>query len=257
MYLCRDCSHVFRASDREKSERRQGERRQGTEYSRETVSFRAGSIGGTALDRALSSYRIAFVSVLAGTTLGQATVWLNGTAPMGFFIAAVVVSAGNGIFAGFLAIVLSLFVMLAMFRENLSIALATQNMLALFVVIGIVTNLVFYKLHLRNKALDNAKAALEAVNQELRDHAKALADANAQLAEQKVSLLSAHEHLRLLSKGLTRNMRAPLNRISLTSEMLVASDLARFNASLSDASDLIKIEVQRMDALVEDFAHAC
>jgi uncharacterized coiled-coil protein SlyX len=257
MYLCRDCCHVFRASDRRQRERLHGDRRQGTEYSQETISFQASSSGGTALYQALSSYRIAFISVLGGTILGQGSVWLNGTAPMGFFIAAVIVSAANGILAGLSAILLSLFVMLTMFRENLSIALATQNMLGLFVLIGVVTNVAFYKLHLRNKALDNAKAALEAANLALRDQAKALAEANAELAEQKVSLLRAHENLRLLSKRLTHSMQHPLKSISATSEMLAQSDSARFDASISRASNLIKFEVRRMDTLVEDFAHAC
>jgi hypothetical protein len=252
-YICRDCGYTFRAQDR-----RRGERRQGREYSEQKRNIRTGQINKILLEKGLATYRFAFVSVLAATILDEFTVLLNGRAPMSFFIIAVIVSAGHGVMTGLLATVLSLFVMVSMFRENLSIALATQNTLALFFAIGIVTNLVFYKIHLRNAALNRAKTELEAANQQLVDHAESLAQANARLEEQKLALFQAHEHLRLLSKRLTNNIHAPLRTISATAEMLVESNAARWDASVSRApAELIKDEVRRMDTLVESFEHAC
>jgi len=210
------------------------------------------------LKNALRNYPIAFISVLTATILGQGTVLLSGNAPMGFFIVAVIISAGRGITTGMLATALSFLVMLSIFRENISISNATQSILALFLMIGIVTNVVFYKLHLRNAAVTRAKAALEAVNQQLLDHAESLAETNSKLAEQKIALFQAHEQLRLLSKRLANSMQAPLRKISVTTEMLVESNAARFDASFSQASaELIKDEIRRMDTLVADLAHAC
>ena len=176
-----------------RTHRRGDEGRQGPEYSEGKTSTGTSQIRGMLLKNALRNYPIAFISVLTATILGQGTVLLSGNAPMGFFIVAVIISAGRGITTGLLATALSFLVMLSIFRENISISNATQSILALFLMIGIVTNVVFYKLHLRNAAVTRAKAALEAVNQQLQDHAESLAEANSRLAEQNIALFEAHE----------------------------------------------------------------
>jgi uncharacterized coiled-coil protein SlyX len=177
---------------------------------------------------------------------------------MSFFVVAVIISAGRGIMTGLLATAPSAGVMLSIFRDHISISNATQSMLALFLVIGIVTNLVFYKLHRRNAELTRARAGLETVNQQLKDQAKSLADANSRLAEQKTAVFQAHEQLRVLSKRLANSMHDPLKTILVTTEKLVESNATRFDASFAQASgELIKDEIRRMDMLVEDLEHAC
>jgi hypothetical protein len=171
-----------------------GNSRENPEHSAHNASTETSKVRRTLLKNALRYFSIAFIFVLTATMLGQATVLLNGSALMGYFVVvAVIISAGRGIFAGVLATALSLLAMLSVFGDHVSISAATQNIVTLFVVIGIVTNLVFYKLQRRNGALTRAKADLEA-------HAKSLAEANSRLAEQKIALLQSHEQLRLLSK---------------------------------------------------------
>jgi hypothetical protein len=215
-------------------------------------------IKGMPLKNALRSYLIAFISVLAAAMLAKGTILLTGSVPMGFFVVAVIVSAGRGIREGLLATALSLSVMNYVFRGQVSISTATHSTLALFLVIGIATNLVFYKLHLRNAAVTRAKAELETVNHKLRNHVKSLAEANSMLAEQKITLSQAHEDLRFLSRRLANSMQAPLRTISATTERLVRSNVVKFDASFTQASgELIKDEIRRMDTLVADLAHAC
>jgi uncharacterized coiled-coil protein SlyX len=196
--------------------------------------------------------------VLAATILGQGTVLWTGSAPMSLFVTAVIISAARGITTGVLATALSVAVMSSLFRGHISISNATENIVGLFVLIGVVTNLVFLKLHLRNRALAAARAELETVNQRLMDQARSLAEANSMLAEQKTVLFQAHHQLRVLSKQLANSMHDPLRSILETTERLVESNVTEFDAGLSQTSgDLIKAEVRRLDMLVEDLEHAC
>jgi K+-sensing histidine kinase KdpD len=201
------------------------------------------------------TYLIAFGLVLTATVLGYCAILAQGSVPMGLFVIAVIIAAGRGIMPGLLATALGLLVMLTLFRGHISVSSATQSMSALFLMIGIVTNFVFYKLNDRTAALAQAKAELEATNQQLREKCGSLAEASSRLAEQKAALFKAHEDLRFLSKRLTDDMQVPLRRISVTTEKLVRANAVRLDASFSEASgELIKGEVRRVDSMMAELA---
>src|SRR5580693_257430 len=153
-------------------------------------------------------YLVAFVSVVAATILTRgAMIFFNGKVPMVFFVVAVIFSAERGIRPGFLAVALSVCAALAIFQGNLAIVLPANSMLGLFVAVGIVINIVFYKLHRTYAALNRAKDESEAVNRNLVEHAECLADANVKLAGQKIALFQAHEQLQRFNERLANNMQ--------------------------------------------------
>jgi signal transduction histidine kinase len=179
-------------------------------------------------------------------------IFFGGKVPMAFFVVAVIFSAERGIRAGFLAIALSLCAALVIFQGNLSIVLPANSMLGLFVAVGIVINVVFYKLHRTYAALNKAKEEVDAVNRNLVEHAESLANANAKLAGQKIELFQAHEQLQRFNDRLAHNMQVPLRTISVTADILIRCNAERFDARSTQASELMKDEIQRMDTLVAD-----
>lgn len=216
------------------------------------------------MKRHLVAWLIALASVITATILTSATVLWNGKAPMVFFVIALITSAGRGFGPGSLATVCSICAVLSMFKGTISIPLATQSMVTLFVVIAIVVNMVFYKLNRQNeeltkqnRALVRAKAVIDAVNERLVDHAESLAEANVRLAEERAALTRTHEQLRLLGQDLANNVRAPLTRISATTDRLAQSNAARADAALAQASMLINTEVRRLGTLASEFARVC
>ncbi len=164
-----------------------------------------------------------------------------------FFVLAVIVSAAFGLSAGLISTALSLAVMIFAFGDRISISNAVNNVLAVFLLIGVVTNTVFYKLHVRNRALTRAKAEVEAANLDLERQKQFLAEANSRLADQKIALADAHQQLRTLSRQIATSIHAPLRTISKTTEQLIEFDTQRFDA---DFCRRIKEEVERADMLV-------
>jgi hypothetical protein len=224
-------------------------------FSEPTDNSGMNRIGSMLPNEPARNYLIAFALVLAATILGYGTLLLKGTVPMGFFVVAVIIAAGRGTATGLLAMALSLVDMIFVFSGHISVSTATQNMIALFLLIGILTTFVFHNLNLRHAALGRAKAEVEAVNLQLRNQTRSLAKANSTLAEQKAALFKAHEDLRFLSKQLTDRMQIPLRRISVTTEKLVGANTGRFDPRFSEASgELIKVEIKRMDELMADLA---
>jgi hypothetical protein len=214
--------------------------------------------------RHITPYLIALGFAFAAIALSSATVLYNGKTPMIFFVLALILSAGRGFGPGLLASAVSISAVLSIFQGRISVAFATQSIVALFILIAIVVNLVFYELHRKNRelmkknrALAHAKAVVETVNERLVDHAESLAEANATLAEERGSLLRAHEELRLLGHELANNIRVPLSIISETTEALAQSDSARIDCALAKTSMLIQTEVRRLGTLASQFAQVC
>jgi signal transduction histidine kinase len=195
----------------------------------------------------------AFLFVLAAAILTfGSTFLLEGRAPLAFFVLAVVLSSARGMSTGLLATVLSLGVMFLMFRENISMPLATKSGLALFAGIGIATNLIFYKLERANTALREAKEEVDAANRLLLQHAESLARVNSDLAERTVDLFQAHERLRQFANLSARRMQAPLKTISLSANVLLRSTGDGLDASSQQASESIRSEIHRMETMVAD-----
>jgi len=207
------------------------------------------------LNEAAMQCAIAFAWVLTATLLGYGTLVVMGSVPMGLFVVAVILAAGRGLITGVLATGLSLFVITSVFNGQISISMATRSTSALFLAIGIVANILFHRLHVKNAVLSGAKLQLEAVNQQLAQQSAHLAEANSRLAEQKAALFEVHEDLRFLSKQLVNRMQLPLRRISVASDNFVGKNAVRLDPNLSTASgELIKDEIRHMDALVADLA---
>ena len=214
--------------------------------------------------RYISPYLIALGFAFAAIILSSASVLYNGKTPMIFFVLALILSAGRGFGPGLLASAVSISAVLWIFNGSISVAFATQSMVALLVLIATVVNLVFYELHRKNRelikknrALARAKTVVETVNQRLVDHAESLAEANAMLATERSSLLRAHEQLRLLGQELANNIQAPLAIISETTDALAQSDSARVDCALAQTSMLIKTEVRRLSTLASSFTQVC
>ena len=248
-FLCWRCGHAFRAPDNRLMRLESSD-----EENHETLIRRP----------IVAPYLVALASVFIAIVLSSVAVLYNGKTPLAFLVVALIFSAGRGPGPGLLATVVSFGAMLSILKGNLAIPLAAQSMVALFVVIALVINLVCYELHRKNaeltkknRALSRAKEVIETVNQNLVDHAELLAEANAMLAEERSTLLRAHEQLRLLGHELAKNIRPPLTRISSTTEMLAQSDAARDDVALIQASRLIKTEVRRLDTLASEFSQVC
>lgn len=197
----------------------------------------------------VGSCAFAVLAVLLASILAECNVLWNGHAALAFFVLAVIVSASRGLGTGMLTTALSLIVMLVAFKENISMSNASDNILGVFFLIGVVTNGVFYHLQMRNDALVWAKAELEASNLSLRRHSHSLAEANARLAAQKIALADAHEQLRILSRQIATSIHRPLRTISEATDELIESDVTRFDASFCRR---IKDEVERADMLVSE-----
>lgn len=233
-YSCTRCSHAFRAPGS------------------------LPSLDSSGPGRPLAaSLLIALTATLAATAFTWGTVFLTGKALMAFFIVAVIVSAGQGVAAGVLGTATSSCAILLLFQHTLSITLATHSMLGLFVVIAIVTNVVFCEIHRKNRELEIARVALERANRALQRQSESLAEANARLEQQKRDLAQAHEELRRDGSRLASYMRRPLKIIDLNTETLVRCDESRIRDTSFQVSSRIKREVRELGALIEDLDRAC
>jgi hypothetical protein len=97
---------------------------------------------------------------------------------MVFFIIAVIMSSMRGTAPGLSASAFAFCAVLLWFKEIISIPLASRSMVALFVLVSLVVNLAFHKVHrknaeliLKNAALMEGKAAMDGMKQQLLQHA--------------------------------------------------------------------------------------
>lgn len=200
---------------------------------------------------------VAILSVLSAAILTYAaTFFLDGKAPLAFFVIAVIISSARGTITGLLATALSSLVLFSIFGRNTSIELAANNGLAIFVGVGLVTNLVFHKLHLMNSALKTANGDIEKVNLQLLEQAEFLADANARLARQKEALSEAHERLRQLTSRSAHSIQSPLKNISDSTALLVRANSENSGEYSEQVSEVIRIEIERIEAMLRDLGDA-
>ena len=77
-----------------------------------------------------------------------------------FFIVAVIISSARGSAPGLCATALASCAVFFLFKEVMSIPFATQSMMVLFVLLLLVVNFAFHKVHLKNAELILKNAAL-------------------------------------------------------------------------------------------------
>jgi hypothetical protein len=128
--------------------------------------------------RAIWFFGIPLAWVLGAALLTWITAATTGRAPMVFFIIAVIMSSMRGTVPGLSASAFAFCAVLLWSKEIFSSPLASRSMVALFVLISLVVNLAFHKVHrknaeliLTNAALMDAKAAMDGMKQQLLQHA--------------------------------------------------------------------------------------
>src|SRR5580693_6677046 len=160
-------------------------------------------------------YAVSVLSVAVADILTIAIEPLfHGKAPLFFFIAAAVLSAGyGGTGPGLLATGLGAGTVLFFFQPDIMVLAVAHSSVILFGVLGVAISLTLGHLHKSNKALARAKERLEAAHEKL--------------AKRSISLTQANEELQRFAYALAHDLNTPLRGVSALTELLVQRNAGR------------------------------
>lgn len=182
----------------------------------------------------------------AGVLTLAARPFFDGKAPLLFFTLAVLLTAGyGGTVQGVLATGLSIGAALLLFRDHLVVLVLAYSSLTLFGVVGVAASLVLGKLLQANAALSKANVALSQARDELRmsnedlvDHAEALARSNAEL--ERFAYAVAHD------------LNAPLRMISTRTALCLEQSKGALPAESRASLATVLSSARSMSRLIEN-----
>jgi signal transduction histidine kinase len=161
----------------------------------------------------------------------------GGTAPLTFFVLAVVLAAAyGGLWTGLLATLLSLVVTGILFQHAVILLALSQSGLVLFAVLGFAISLVLELLHRAKTEVARAKNRLELANRQLSQHTDALSRSN--------------QELQRLAYALSHDLQAPLRQVATFTNLLVRRNAETLDPESMNLAQWIVSGVHRMESMI-------